>query len=187
MALEDQVIEKKEAILERKNDSKLPAIKPDIETKIQKLSDQEILNVDQPMEVKIAIAARIATPLKELLDSQNLIMNLGKGEHVLIDGWLMLCTMLGCTPVTEWIEPMSENESDAKYAYRACVSIKKGDTILATQKHIATSNGNQSDDFAVASMAETRATSKACRKALGWVVKMAGLNPTPFEDMPKRK
>lgn len=39
-------------------------------------------------------------------------------------------------------------------------------------------------DPAVCSMAETRAASRAFRAALGWVVAMAGYNPTPAEEMP---
>lgn len=39
------------------------------------------------------------------------------------------------------------------------------------------------DDYAVRSMAETRAESRAYRKAIGWIVHIAGYNPTPAEEM----
>ena len=38
-------------------------------------------------------------------------------------------------------------------------------------------------DNQLASMAQTRAGSKAMRNAIGWVVELAGLNPTPLEEM----
>jgi hypothetical protein len=40
------------------------------------------------------------------------------------------------------------------------------------------------DDYAVRSMAETRAESRAYRRAIGWIVHMAGYSPTPAEEMP---
>lgn len=39
-------------------------------------------------------------------------------------------------------------------------------------------------DPAVRSMAETRAESRAYRRAAGWIVHMAGYSPTPAEEMP---
>jgi len=39
-------------------------------------------------------------------------------------------------------------------------------------------------DPALRSMAETRAASRAFRAALGWIVAIAGYNPTPAEEMP---
>lgn len=41
----------------------------------------------------------------------------------------------------------------------------------------------QRDDYAVRSMAETRAESRAYRRAVGWIVSIAGYNPTPAEEM----
>lgn len=41
-------------------------------------------------------------------------------------------------------------------------------------------------DPAVRSMAETRAESRAYRRAVGWIVNIAGYNPTPAEEMPAR-
>lgn len=45
---------------------------------------------------------------------------------------------------------------------------------------------NRSADYAVRSMAETRAESRAWRKSIGWVVHLAGYNPTPAEEMGHR-
>jgi hypothetical protein len=40
------------------------------------------------------------------------------------------------------------------------------------------------DDYALRSMAQTRAVSKALRLPLGFVMQLAGFNPTPAEEMP---
>lgn len=42
---------------------------------------------------------------------------------------------------------------------------------------------NRRDEYALRSMAETRAESRAWRKATGWIVHLAGYNPTPAEEM----
>jgi hypothetical protein len=42
----------------------------------------------------------------------------------------------------------------------------------------------QADDFAVRSMAQTRATSKALKAATAWLMVLAGYKPTPAEEMP---
>jgi len=44
-------------------------------------------------------------------------------------------------------------------------------------------NWSDRDDFALRSMAQTRATSKALRLPLGFVVTMAGYDATPLEEM----
>jgi hypothetical protein len=42
----------------------------------------------------------------------------------------------------------------------------------------------QQDDYAVRSMAQTRATSKALKAATAWLMVLAGYKPTPAEEMP---
>jgi hypothetical protein len=42
----------------------------------------------------------------------------------------------------------------------------------------------QADDYAVKSMAQTRATSKALKAATGWLMVLAGYKATPAEEMP---
>ncbi len=45
------------------------------------------------------------------------------------------------------------------------------------------SKWQKADDYAVLSMAQTRATSKALRLPLGFVMTLAGFDPTPAEEM----
>ena len=46
--------------------------------------------------------------------------------------------------------------------------------------------GKPRDDYALRSMAQTRATSKALRQPLGFVMSLAGFDPTPAEEMPRQ-
>ena len=102
------------------------------------------------------------------------------------EGWETLGVMLGCTPyVEEVVEIETERSGKFYYVYRATVSIRQGDTIISRASAIAERNEHQRDRPSVYSMAQTRALGKGYRMALSWIVKMAGYEPTPAEEMPR--
>jgi hypothetical protein len=45
-------------------------------------------------------------------------------------------------------------------------------------------NWSHRDDYALRSMAQTRAVAKALRLCLGWIMSLAGYEATPAEEMP---
>ena len=73
------------------------------------------------------------------------------------------------------------------YDWEACVEIRTASGIVVGKAEAmcsrAESTWAQRDDYAIRSMAETRAESRAYRRAIGWIVHMAGYNPTPAEEM----
>lgn len=153
-----------------------------VETKGE-IMDKDILNPTYNFDEKIEVAGKVATSLKNVIDSQGFSIKIGaNNEYVTVEGWETLGTMLGCTPfVEEVVEIPSENTG--KFAYKATVSIRQGDNILSRAIAVAERNKMQSDRPSVYSMAQTRALGKAYRLALGWIVKMAGYEPTPAEEM----
>jgi len=59
--------------------------------------------------------------------------------------------------------------------------------IIATAESMCSSKENNwrgRDEYAIKSMAQTRATAKACRLAFSWIMVLAGYEPTPAEEMP---
>ena len=158
----------------------------------QALRDSDILNPDYNFDDKITVATKVATSLKKVIDDQGLAVQIGKkpnGEpnlYVTAEGWEVLGTMLGCTP---FVEEVVEIPSDRKghYIYKATVSIRHNDTVLARAEAIAERNQKQRERPFVYSMAQTRALGKAYRMALSWIIKMAGYEPTPAEEMPRFK
>lgn len=74
------------------------------------------------------------------------------------------------------------------FDWEAKVEIRTPDgTIVGTAEAMcsrAESTWSRRDDYAVRSMAETRAESRAYRRAAGWIVSLAGYSPTPAEEMP---
>lgn len=71
--------------------------------------------------------------------------------------------------------------------WEACVQVLTPDAVVAGRAEAMCSRSEatwaQRDEFAVRSMAETRAESRAYRRACGWIVKLAGYEPTPAEEM----
>ena len=71
--------------------------------------------------------------------------------------------------------------------WEACVEIRTASGVVVGRAEAMCSRSeetwNQREDFALRSMAETRAESRAYRRAVGWIVNIAGYNPTPAEEM----
>jgi hypothetical protein len=84
-------------------------------------------------------------------------------------------------PVLSWTKPVEngwEARVEAKTRDGAVVGAAEAQC-LRTEK-----NWSSRDDFAVRSMAQTRATAKALRMPLGFIMTLAGYEPTPVEEMP---
>lgn len=164
-------------------------IVPEQKTEDITIRDADILNVNYNFDDKITVATKVASSLKNVIKTQGLSVEITnkKGqtnEYVTAEGWEVLGTMLGCTPyVEEVVEIPSAHK--AKFCYKATVSIRQGDVVLSRAFAIAERNERQKDRPSVYSMAQTRALGKAYRMALSWIIKMAGYEPTPAEEMPK--
>lgn len=156
-------------------------------TTIVDIRDSDILNPELNFDEKISIATKVATSLKKVIKKQELAVNIKGHTYVTAEGWETLGTMLGCAPFVESVEKLNLGEKKHQYGYQATVSIRKGDTILSRAFAMAERNGNQSDHPSVYSMAQTRALGKAYRMAFSWIIKMAGYEPTPAEEMPQFK
>ena len=164
----------------------------------QSLPDYAILNPDIPMTAKVDVATNVANTLAPLVRSQGLtVKGLNKGnkeaEYVTVEGWEVLGTFLGIVPVTTIIEEL-KNDKDRVVGYKARATLYQnpiiendeivGGTVIARAEATADRSGFQKDLFAIASMAQTRALGKAYRMGLSWIMKMAGFEGTPAQEMP---
>jgi hypothetical protein len=161
------------------------------------LADYELLNPDLPMSVKVGVATNVANCLSDLIKSQGLVKKgLNKkdpeAEYVLVEGWEVLGTMLGIVPITHVVETIRNDKGKVRgykaraYLYRNPVMDHGeivGGTLIATTEASATVEGFQKDTASMMSMAQTRALGKCYRMALSWIMKMAGYEGTPAEEM----
>lgn len=175
--------------------------KPNVNEEKKELPDYAILNPEIPMTSKIGVATKVANALAPLVREQGLaVKGLNKKEpekeYVMVEGWEVLGTFLGITPVTKIIDEIKDNR-DRIVGYKAVATLYQnpiiendeivGGTIIARAEATADKSGYQKELFAIGSMAQTRALGKAYRMGLSWIMKMAGFEPTFAEDMPKFK
>ena len=132
----------------------------------------------------VEAATRAAKPLAKVVDDQKLWVQIGQSKHVRVEGWSLLGSMLGVFPVTVWSRKI-EGE-DPGWEARVEARTRDGAVVGAAEAECLRSESTwkNRDDYALRSMAQTRATSKALRQPLGFVMQLAGFNPTPAEEMP---
>lgn len=139
-----------------------------------------LFRTDDPVQV-LQRATETANALKDVLRRQNMLQRIQGRDHVKVEGWTTLGAMLGVTPVCVWTRPV-EKGWEARVEARTL----DGRVIGAAEAEClrAESTWKNRDDYAIRSMAQTRATSKALGSVLRFVVTLAGYSGTPAEEMP---
>jgi hypothetical protein len=150
----------------------LPAVVPEAPT--------TLFRTDDPGEI-IRRATAVANELKTVLVDQKLTSTISNREHVKVEGWTLLGTLLGVFPVCVWTRKLDdgwEARVEARTLSGAVVGAAEAECLRSEK------TWSSRDDYALRSMAQTRATSKALRQPLGFVVTLAGFDSTPAEEMP---
>lgn len=126
-----------------------------------------------------------ATNLKDLIVQNNLFTNIKGKNYVNVEGWQIAGAFTGVFPIVEKVENLSTDLG--KFKYRAEVTLRdKDNNIVGSGMAICSNQEPGKKDFAeyaVASMAQTRAVGKAFRMKIGWLLKVAGYETTPAEEM----
>jgi hypothetical protein len=108
-------------------------------------------------------------------------------EHVRVEGWTMLGALLGVHPYLVWTRRMKDDHDELEIGWEARVEARTIDGRVVGSAEAEClymeANWKGRDDYALRSMAQTRATSKALRQPLGFVITLAGFDPTPAEEM----
>lgn len=139
----------------------------------------EEVNLSNPNDIM-----KFATDLKELILQNKLCSVIQGKNYVNVEGWQIAGAFTGTYPYVEVVENLSQGNF---YKYRAEVSIrnKEGEKVgygiaICTNKEPGKQNFQE---YAVLSMAQTRAIGKAYRMQIGWLLKIAGYETTPAEEM----
>jgi hypothetical protein len=124
-------------------------------------------------------------------------VGIGRSKHVKVEGWTLLGSMLGVFPVCTWTRRIGDDGAADGWEARVEARTLGGQLVGAAEAQCTRSenlwsyaptdrNGRQLDvreDYALRSMAQTRATAKALRLPLGFIVVLAGYEATPAEEM----
>ena len=147
---------------------------------VQQSAPLTLFGTDDPVGV-VERATAVATALADVLKRRQLVKRFGGNEYVLLEGWTLLGSMLGVFAQVEWTRPIEDG-----WEARALVKTRTGDTVGSAEAMCTKRERKWStqDDYAVRSMAQTRALAKALRMPLGFIVELAGYAATPAEEMP---
>lgn len=124
-----------------------------------------------------------AKELKRVVVTQGLYTEIQKKNYVNVEGWQFAGGSMGLIALVDKCERLDRGN---EITYRADVTIYSGERVVSRSMAICSSKESKKasfDEYAIASMAQTRAIGKAYRLLLGWMMKAAGYEATPAEEM----
>lgn len=138
-----------------------------------------------PKEV-MQYAQAAAREIVDVARSGKLLANVGGREYPLTECMTLIGRMTGHTVAVEWSRkvPAEWGIGDGWEA-RAVVVDRDGHEVAAAESMCLRSERawSKRDEFAIRSMAQTRASGKALRLALGYIVTLAGWEALPAEEI----
>ncbi|HUW13591.1 MAG TPA: hypothetical protein VM537_27965 [Anaerolineae bacterium] len=130
-------------------------------------------------------ATSIASELSSIINAKKLYTTISGRKYVRVEGWTTLGAMLGVLPREDRCERIVVDDVTGYESYVSLVRVSDGATIGGASAVCLRSERNWAnrDEYALRSMATTRATGKAYRLAFSWIITLAGYEPTPAEEM----
>lgn len=150
--------------------------------KNQKLVVKGNYNITNPAEM-----VGMANVLKNYIKQNNLSVKIVGRDYVMVEGWQFAGGLLGTFPKIVSVENMSSGQEIKWKAQVEIINVKTGQIISSGFAVCSTKEVKKKtfDEYAVLSMAQTRAIGKAYRNVIGWVIKLAGYEGAPAEEMVK--
>lgn len=125
--------------------------------------------------------------LKNHILSNKLSVNIKGKDYAMVEAWQFAGGMLGLFPIITEMTDLS-NEKEIKWMAKCELQNLKTKEIVGRGFAICSNKETIKkgfDEYAIFSMAQTRAIGKSYRNMLGWVMKLAGVEATPSEEMIK--
>jgi len=147
-----------------------------------------------PSEI-LSQATEVANVLADVVEKQQLFTMIRDKKHVRVEGWTFLGSVLNTIPICRWTKPimqiipgkvLGEPDTIKQVVWEARVeAVRNGVVIGAAEAQCLKEEARwaTAEDYAVRSMAQTRATVKALRMPLGFIVALRGYATTPAEEM----
>lgn len=153
-------------------------------------------------------ALHVAAELQKFVTQNQLTVDIQGKNYPLVEAWQFAGSQLGLYPFMVECKNESSYEErnyqwkDRKnnprekhsfnYKYRSLVEIRRfsDDKVVSRGSMVCTNDEHGKHEFAeyaIESMSQTRAEGKAWRMLLAWVMKAAGFEQTPFEEMEDKK
>lgn len=147
------------------------------------MSDQKQItfqNFNQPANVD-----HLANQIRQHVSARRLTANIGGKDYPMVEAWQYAGALVGLFPRVVSCDDISKN---GEYKYRAEVEIidsRNGEVISRAFAFCSNKEKKKQyfDEYAIASMAQTRAVGKAFRVLLAWILQASGYEATPAEEM----
>ena len=129
----------------------------------------------------------LAKDLAKFIKENKLSTQVQGKEFVNVEGWQYAGSRLGIVPIVEHVINVSDYAA-GELKYQAKVTLFDMRSQHTVGAGFAICSNKESgkkfyQEFAIASMAQTRAIGKAYRNILAWIIRAAGYEPTPAEEM----
>lgn len=164
-------------------------------SKPKEVKPKEIVKVDNQItqmtasapDVMLNKAQAVANVLAPLVEDKKLYTDIKGKKYVRAEGWTTMLAMLGIFPHVEYTKKLDTDEGVTEYEARVVLKTMNGEVMGSADAMCSSKerNWNDRDEYAIRSMAQTRATGKAARLAFGWIMALGGYEATPAEEMPK--
>ena len=128
----------------------------------------------------------LAQDLAKFIKENRLFHNIQGKAYVNVEGWQYAGARLGILPVIEKLDRIDSGDGEYKYQAEVKLLNLRNQQVIGSGFAICSNKefGKKSyQEFAIASMAQTRAIGKAYRNILAWIIRAAGYEPTPAEEM----
>lgn len=130
----------------------------------------------------VSQATMIAKELSKIVEERKVYKIINGKKFPYVEAWTTLGAMLGILPRERYVKELQDG------GYEAYVELIRSNdgAVIGGASAICTRaerNWSNRDDYALRSMSITRATSKAFRLALSWIMTLSGYEPTPAEEM----
>lgn len=128
----------------------------------------------------------LAQDLAKFIKENRLFHNIQGKAYVNVEGWQYAGARLGILPIVEELKRIEEENGEIKYQAEVKLMNLRSQQMIGSGFAICSNKefGKKSyQEFAIASMAQTRAIGKAYRNILAWIIRAAGYEPTPAEEM----
>ncbi len=147
-----------------------------------------LFGTDDPIAV-IEQATRVAKALADVVNERKLYSTISGKKHVRVEGWQLLGSMLGIYPITEWTRTCTDSKGAEGWEARVIAQRQDGSVVGTREAMCTRSEGRwkNADDYAIRSMAQTRAVSGALSMPLRFVMELAGYSGTPEAEIPQHQ
>lgn len=128
---------------------------------------------------------KLVNELMKYVDDNRLSVNIAGKKFLQIEAWQFTGSQLNLTAI---ITDLQDVSSATVPKYRATAEVFHNPTGQLVSRGFASCSKSESkkksfDEFAIESMAQTRAIGKAYRNILAWLPKLAGYEGTPVEEI----